>query len=79
MLLLVNEFDLFQAIYLSQFLHDFHAQGVTLKGKVLSAKCLFQNHLQLSGIFTQLILKTAEKLIVPSVLLNLPAQLVRDT
>ena len=65
--LLVNDFGLFQAIYLDHFLHDFHVQGVTLKGKVLATKCVFQNFSQLLDIFTQLILKTTEKLPVPSV------------
>ena len=53
--LLVNEFRLFQAIYLGHFLHDFHAQAVTIKGKVLATKCIFQNYLQLLDIFTRLI------------------------
>ena len=65
--LLVNEFGLFQAIYLGHFSHNFHAQGVTLKGKILAAKCLFQNYLQLLDNFTWLVLKTAKKFLVPSV------------
>ena len=64
----MNKFGLFQAIYFGHFLHDFHAQGVTLKGKILATKFLFQNYSQLLDISTRLILKTAEKLIVPSVL-----------
>ena len=73
--LLVNEFGLFQAVYLGHFLHDFHPQGVTLKDKVLAnKKCIFQNYSQLLDIFTRLILKTTEKLIVPSVYSHLPAR-----
>ena len=54
MSLLVNEFGLFQAIYLGHFSHDFHARGVTLKGKVLATKCIFQNYSQFLDIFTWL-------------------------
>ena len=51
--LLVKEFGLFQSIYLGHFLHDFHAQGVTLKGKVLATKCtMFQNYSQLLDFFS---------------------------
>ena len=53
--------------YFVHFLHNFHAQGVTLKSKVLATKYIFQNYSQLLDIFTMLILKTAKKLIVPSV------------
>ena len=50
-------------LYLGHFSHDFRAQGqgVTLEGKVLAIKCIFQNYSQLD-IFTRLIVKTAEKL-----------------
>ena len=58
----VNKLCVFQAIYLGHFLHNFHAQGITLKGKALATKCLFQNHLQLMDNLLWLIFKTAEKL-----------------
>ena len=63
----VNKFFVFRAIYLCHFLQDFHAQDVTLKGKALATKCIFQNYSQLLDNFTQLVLKTAEKRFVPSV------------
>ena len=63
----MNEFGLFQSIYLGHFSHNFHSQGVRLKGKVLAAKWIFQNYLQLLDNFTWLVLKTAKKFFVSSV------------
>ena len=42
-------------------------QGVTLKGKALTTKCMFQDYSELLDNFTRLVLKTAENLFVPSV------------
>ena len=42
-LLLVNQFWLFQATHLNHFILIFHAQGVALKNMVLATKCIFQN------------------------------------
>ena len=69
MLLLVNTFSMFRALYHGHFSHDFHAQGVTLKSKALATKCLFQIYSQLLDICTRLVLKTTEELYVPSVCL----------
>ena len=52
---------MFQAIYLGHFLHRVHTQCVTLKGKALATKCIFQNYSQLLDTFTWLVLKTAEE------------------
>ena len=49
------------------FRTDFHAQDVTLKGKALATKCIFQYYSQLLDNFTWLVLKTAKKLFVLSV------------
>ena len=65
---LVNEFCLFRALYRWHFLHNFHRWGVTFKGKTLATKWIFQNYSQLSDSYTRLVLKTAEELILPSVL-----------
>ena len=59
--LYVNEFCVFRTIYLRHFQHDFHAQGVTLKGKSLATKWMFQDYSELLNNFTRPILKTAEK------------------
>ena len=67
MQVLVNKFCLFQAFYRSHFSHDFHTQGVTLKSKAFATKWVFQIKSQLMDICTQLVLKTAKELIVPSV------------
>ena len=41
--------------------------SVTFKGKALATECIFQNYSQLLDICTQLVLKTAEELILSSV------------
>ena len=41
-------------------LYDFNAQGVTLRGKALATKNIFQNYSQLLDNFTRLILITAD-------------------
>ena len=56
----VNEICVFRAIYIGHSLHDFHAQGITFKGKALATKSIFQNYSQLLDTFTRLVLKTAE-------------------
>ena len=62
--LLVNAFGVFREFYRGHFSPDFRAQGVTLKSKALAAKCIFQIYSQLLDIFTQLVLKTADELIL---------------
>ena len=64
----VNKFCLFRAFYRCHFLHDFLTWGVTFKDKALATKCIFQNYSQLLDICTRLVLKTAEELILSSVL-----------
>ena len=73
----MNDFGMCQAFYLGHFLYDFHAQGVTLKGKALATRCLFPNYSQLLDIFTQLLLKTAEKFIMPSVIGNIGLSFIK--
>ena len=65
--LLVNAFGVFRALYRGHFSHDFRPQGVTLKNKALTTKCIFQNYSQLLNICTRLVLKTAEEFFVQSV------------
>ena len=62
MQLLLNAFGVFRAFYRGHFLHDFRAQGVTLKSKALATKCIFQIYSQLLDVCTRLVLKTAEEL-----------------
>ena len=67
--LLLNAFGVFGAFYRGHFSHDFRAQGVTLKSKALATKCIFQIYSQLLDSCTRLVFKTAEELILPSVIL----------
>ena len=60
---LVNAFGVFRAFYRGHFSHNFRVQGVTLKGKAVATKCLFQIYSQLLDICSRLVLKTAEELI----------------
>ena len=61
------KFCLFRAFYRCHFLHNIHTWDVTFKGKALAAKCIFQNYSQLLDVCTRQVLKTAEELILPSV------------
>ena len=63
----VNEFRLFRAFYRCHLSNDFYTRGITFKGKALATKCIFQNYSHLLNICTRLVLKTAEKLFVSSV------------
>ena len=63
----MNTFGVFRAFYRGHFSHDFRAQGVTLKSKALTTKCIFQIYSQLLDIWARLVLKTAKEVFVPSV------------
>ena len=66
--LLGNAFGVFREFHRGHFSPDFRAQGATLKSKALATKCIFQIYSQLLDICTQLVLKTANELILPSVI-----------
>ena len=65
--LLVNAFGVFWAFYHGHFLHNFHAQGVTLKNTALATKCIFQNYSVVGYLHTAGFKKTTEELFVPNV------------